>query len=94
MFFVFGMLAKQLDPIVTSITGGATFHAAEISRYTLGAARGGAERLSGMAAAKTQNLAGRGARSLGSAAMARLRPNSIAAGGAPRPVSPPLSSRT
>jgi type IV secretion system protein VirB6 len=94
MFFVFGMLAKQLDPIVTSITGGATFHAAEISRYTLGAARGGAERLSGFAAAKTQNLAGRGARSLGSAAMARLRPNSIAAGGAPRPVSPPPFSRT
>ena len=43
---------------------------------------------------KDAELAGRGARSLGSAAMARLRPNSIAAGGAPRPVSPPLSSRT
>jgi type IV secretion system protein VirB6 len=95
MFFVFGILAKQLDPIVTSITGGATFHAAEISRYTLGAARVGAERLSGMAGATAAQLGRRGARSLGSAAMSRLRPNTVTAGTAPRPIpSSPLSSRT
>lgn len=94
MFFVFGLLARQLDPIVTSITGGATFHAAEISRYTLGAARIGAERLSGLAGATAAQWGRRGARSLGSAAISRLRPNTISAGTAPRPSPSPLSPRT
>ena len=86
MFFVFGMLAKQLDPIVTSITGGATFHAAEISRYTLGAARIGAERL----AARAPGAAARQARSVGSAVRSRLRPNAVSmARAAPRPLPPP-----
>jgi len=90
---VFGLLAKQLDPIVTSITGGATFHAGEISRYTLGTARAGAEIMAGKAIGNAAQLGRRGARSLGSAAMARLRPNSVtASGSAPRPTLPPSSS--
>ena len=88
MFFVFGMLAKQLDPIVTSITGGATFHAAEISRYTLGAARAGTEMLAARAPGLAARYGARGARSLGAAARSRLRPNSVTSA-APRPLSPP-----
>lgn len=89
MFFVFGMLAKQLDPIVTSITGGATFHAAEISRYTLGAARTGAERMAVNSPAAVRYGA-RQARSLGGAVRSRLRPNTVSmATAAPRPLPPP-----
>jgi type IV secretion system protein VirB6 len=92
MFFVFGILAKQIDPIVTGITGGATFHAAEISRYTLGAARMGAEKAISAGAGGAARITGRGARSLGSAAMSRLRPNAVAANGsAPRPMLPSSS---
>jgi type IV secretion system protein VirB6 len=92
MFFVFGILAKQIDPIVTGITGGATFHAAEISRYTLGAARMGAEKAISAGAGGAARLTGRGARSLGSSAMSRLRPNAVAANGsAPRPMLPSSS---
>ena len=94
MFGVFGMLARQLDPIVTSITGGATFHAAEISRYTLAAARVGSERLAGQTVAGIGQLGSLGARKLGSAALSRLRPNAVAStGGAPRP-SLPAPSRS
>jgi hypothetical protein len=90
MFFVFGLIAKQLDPIVTSITGGATFHAAEISRYTMGAARSGVVKARGVAG----GLAARGVSAAGRTAMARLRPNAITKGDAPRPISPPIPSRT